>query len=385
MKDERIKDKKERKARCASREEVILPIPETANMLPADYPAFLGDVKRLVATTRARAIVAANSEMTLLYWRIGRMIVEKQTEKGWGSKVIDRLSHDLKKSFPGLAGFSPRNLKYMRKFAIAWPDEEIVQRTVAQIPWRSNLSLIDKLSDAASRIWYAREVARNGWSKEQLDDCIDSRYMERKAAIPSNFANTFSVAKAKRIQEVFKDPYVFDFLGIGKPVRERELEDALVRHVEDFLVELGSGFAFVGRQVHLEFCGQDFYVDLLFYHLKLRCYVVVELKIGKFDPGDAAQLGFYQTVIDDTMRHPSDAPTLGLLLVKEKNDTIVRYSLKGMRTPIGVAEWKTAIEKAMPEDMKSVLPSIEAIESEFDGIDMVVEHADKGEKGGLNQ
>lgn len=384
MKDERIMDKKERKARCASREEVLLPIPETANMLPVDYPAFLCEVKRLVVTARARAIVAANSEMTLLYWRIGRMIVEKQTEKGWGAKVIDRLSHDLKKSFPGLAGFSPRNLKYMRKFAIAWPDEEIVQRTVAQIPWRSNLSLIDKLSDATSRMWYAREVARNGWSKEQLDDCIDSCYMERKGAIPSNFANTLSVAKAKRIQEVFKDPYVFDFLGIDKPVRERELEDALVRHVEDFLVELGSGFAFVGRQVHLEFCGQDFYVDLLFYHLKLRCYVVVELKIGKFDPGDAAQLGFYQAVIDDTMRHPSDAPTLGLLLVKEKNDTIVRYSLKGMRTPIGVAEWKTAIEKAMPEDMKSVLPSIEAIESEFASIDMVVEHADKGGKGGLN-
>ncbi len=229
MKDERITDKKARKARCASREEVLLPIPETANMLPVDYPAFLCEVKRVVATTRARAIVAANSEMTLLYWRIGRMIVEKQTEKGWGAKVIDRLSHDLKKSFPGLAGFSPRNLKYMRKFAIAWPDEEIVQRTVAQIPWRS-----------------------------------------------------------------------------------------------------------------------------------------------------------YQAVIDDTMRHPSDAPTLGLLLVKEKNDTIVRYSLKGMRTPIGVAEWKTAIEKAMPEDMKSVLPSIEAIESEFASIDMVVEHADKGGKGGLN-
>ena len=369
MRDERIKDKKFRKARCESRDEILLPIAATKDILPPDYPKFLSEVKALVSAERTRALVSANVGMTLMYWRIGKMIVARQDGEGWGAKVIDRLSYDLKKCFPGASGFSPRNLKYMRKFALAWPNEEFVQRTVAQIAWRSNLSLLDKLSSPEERLWYARETARNGWSKEWLDICIESRIMDRVGRAPSNFPQTLSMARAKKIQETFKDPYVFDFLGIDKPVRENELEDALVSHVEDFLLELGNGFAFVGRQVHVEFCNQDFYLDLLFYHLKLRCFVVVELKVGKFDPGDAAQLGFYQTVVDHTMRHPSDAPTIGLLLVKEKNDTIVRYSLEGMRSPMGVAEWQTAIEKSMPEDMKSVLPTIEAIEAEMSEVD----------------
>ena len=277
---------------------------------------------------------------------VAAVSVARQDDEGWGAKVIDRLSYDLKRSFPGVSGFSPRNLKYMRKFALAWPDEEFVQRTVAQIAWRSNLSLLDKLESPEERLWYARETAKNGWSKEWLDIYIESRLKERVETAPSNFSRTLSMSRAKKIQETFKDPYVFDFLGIDKPVREKELEDALVRHVEDF------------------------YLDLLFYHLKLRCFVVVELKVGKFDPGDAAQLGFYQAVVDDTMRHPSDAPTIGLLLVKEKNDTIVRYSLEGMKSPMGVAEWQTAIEKSMPEDMKSVLPTIESIEAEMAELDV---------------
>ena len=369
MTDERIKDKKFRKSRCKSRDEIILPIASTKDIMPSDYPKFLAEVKEIVSTARTRAIVSANVGMTLMYWRIGKVIVARQDDEGWGAKVIDGLSYDLKRSFPGVSGFSTRNLKYMRKFALAWPDEEFVQRTVAQIAWRSNLSLLDKLESPEARLWYARETAKYGWSKEWLDICIESRLMERVGTVPSNFSKTLSMARAKKIQETFKDPYVFDFLGIDKPVREKELEDALARHVEDFLLELGNGFAFVGRQVHVEFCNQDFYLDLLFYHLKLRCFVVVELKVGKFDPGDAAQLSFYQAVVDDTMRHPSDAPTIGLLLVKEKNDTVVRYSLEGMKSPMGVAEWQTAIEKAMPEDMKSVLPTIESIEAEMAELD----------------
>ena len=329
MKDETIKDRKYRKARCDSQPEIILPMPSTLSELPKDYPTLLRSVKQLVSTTRTRALVAASAQMTMMYWQIGRMILDRQDAAKWGAKVIDRLSADLKKAFPGLSGFSPRNLKYMRKFAEAWPDESFVQRTVALISWRCNLSLLDKLKDAKARMWYAQEAAKNAWSKE------------------------------------WKDPYVFDFLGIDKNVRERELEDALVAHVEQFLVELGQGFAFVGRQVHVEFEGDDYYMDLLFYHLHLRCFVVVELKVGKFDPGDAAQLGFYQTIVDHTMKHPTDAPTLGLLLVKEKSDMVVRYSLEGMRHPIGVAEWRTQIEKAMPKEMRDVLPTIEQIESEF--------------------
>jgi len=189
--------------------------------------------------------------------------------------------------------------------------------------------------------------------------------MERQGAAPSNFKNTLSLAKAEKVQRVFKDPYLFDFLGIDKEVRERELENALISHIEKFLLELGQGFAFVGRQVHVEFEGSDYYLDLLFYHLKLRCFVVIELKVGEFDSGDAAQLNFYQTVVNHTMRQPSDAPTIGLLLVKNKNDTLVRYCLEGMKNPIGVSEWATTIENAMPKEMRDALPTIEQIESEF--------------------
>ena len=366
MKDERISDRKERKTRGNPPEEIILPVPVPKSELPSGYSSFLLEVKQLISSVRTHAILTANAEMTLLYWHVGKMILDRQKEEKWGAKVIDRLSFDLKKAFPGLAGFSPRNLKYMRKFASAWPDVEFVQRTVAQIPWRSNLSLLDKLSNQEARLWYASETLKNAWSKEWLDICIESHLMERTGAQPSNFQKTLSLAKAKKTQETFKDPYLFDFLGIDKPVRERELEDALVRHVEEFLLELGNGFAFVGRQVHVEFANQDFYLDLLFYHLKLRCFIVVELKVGDFDPGDAAQLGFYQTVVDKTMRHPTDGPTLGLLLVRRKNDTIVRYSLEGMKTPMGVSEWQTAIEQSMPSEMKSLLPRIEDIEAEMD-------------------
>lgn len=365
MKDETIKDKKYRKARCDSQPEIILPIPATLFELPRDYPRFLLEIKRLVSAARTRSVVAASAGMTLMYWQIGKMILDRQDALRWGAKVIDRLSHDLKKAFPGMAGFSPRNLKYMRKFAESWPDAEIVQRTVALIPWRSNLSLMDKLETPAARLWYAQETLKNGWSKEWLDICIESRLMERQGAEPSNFKKTLSLAKAEKVQTVFKDPYLFDFLGIDKNVRERELEDALISHVERFLLELGQGFAFVGRQVHVEFEGDDFYLDLLFYHLKLRCFVVVELKIGEFDPGDAAQLNFYQTVVNHTMKHPTDAPTIGLLLVKNKNDTLVRYCLEGMTNPIGVSEWATTMEKAMPKEMRDVLPTIEQIESEL--------------------
>ncbi|MBR4614404.1 MAG: DUF1016 family protein [Kiritimatiellae bacterium] len=365
MRDETIKDKKYRKARCDSQPEIILPVPASLSELPKDYPRFLTEVKRVVVASRTKALVAASAEMTMMYWQIGKMILARQDKLKWGAKVIDRLSSDLKKSFPGMAGFSPRNLKYMRKFAEIWPNAEIVQRTVALVSWRTNISLMDKLGDEASRLWYAQEVLKNGWSKEWLDICIDSGLMERQGAEPSNFKKTLSLAKAEKVQTAFKDPYLFDFLGIDKKVRERELENALIAHVEEFLLELGQGFAFVGRQVHVEFEGDDFYLDLLFYHLKLRCFVVVELKVGEFDPGDAAQLNFYQTVINHTMKHPADAPTIGLLLVKNKNDTLVRYCLEGMKNPIGVSEWATTLEKTMPKEMRDVLPTIEQLESEL--------------------
>ena len=254
----------------------------------------------------------------------------------------------------------------MRKFADSWPDFEIVQRVVAQIPWRTNISLMDKLKDEESRIWYAYKVIENGWSKTILDLQIESRLMERSGRSVNNFSEALPPADSDMVNQAFKDPYLFDFLGTDMPRREIEIERQLTEHNQSFLLELGQGFAFVGRQVHLEVGGDDFYLDLLFYHLKLRCFVVVELKACDFEPGFISQLNMYQNVVDDILRHPDDKPTIGLLLVKGKNETVVEYSLAGYQNPIGVAEWKNQIAKALPEELRSSLPSIEDIEKELE-------------------
>ena len=284
-----------------------------------------------------------------------------------GAKVIDRLSHDLKSAFPDMGGFSPRNLKYMRKFAESWSDRSFVQRTVAQIPWRSNLALLDKLQDNKTRLWYAQKTIEYGWGKDMLAIQIDTRRHEREGKAINNFPVALPPTDSDMAQQVFKDPYVFDFLGTADLRREAELERKLVDHIQQFLLELGQGFAFVGRQVHLEVGDSDFYIDLLFYHLKLRCYVVVELKVTKFDPGYVSKLNMYLNIVDDLLKHPDDKPSIGLLLVKEKNQTIVEYSLAGFRKPIGVAQWQREITQSLPEELKSSLPTIEEIEAELAG------------------
>lgn len=276
------------------------------------------------------------------------------------------MSKDVKDAFPDMSGFSPRNIKYMRKFAECWPDYEIVQRVAAQIPWRSNISLMDKLSDEKSRIWYAQKTIENGWSKTILDMQIESKLMERSGKVVNNFSVALPPADSDLASQVFKDPYLFDFLGTDIPRREVEIERKLTEHIQNFLLELGQGFAFVGRQVHLEVGGQNFYIDLLFYHLKLRCYVVIELKACDFEPGFISQLNMYQNIVNDILRHPDDKPTIGLLLVKGKNKTVVEYSLAGYQNPIGVAEWKEQIVKVLPDDLKGSLPSIEEIEKELE-------------------
>lgn len=276
------------------------------------------------------------------------------------------MSKDVKDAFPDMSGFSPRNIKYMRKFAECWPDYEIVQRVAAQIPWRSNISLMDKLSDEKSRIWYAQKTIENGWSKTILDMQIESKLMERSGKVVNNFSVALPPADSDLASQVFKDPYLFDFLGTDIPRREVEIERKLTEHIQNFLLELGQGFAFVGRQVHLEVGGQNFYIDLLFYHLKLRCYVVIELKACDFEPGFISQLNMYQNIVNDILRHPDDKPTIGLLLVKGKNKTVVEYSLAGYQNPISVAEWKEQIVKVLPDDLKGSLPSIEEIEKELE-------------------
>ncbi len=355
-----------RKQMGEDRKGVIIPVAPNLSEMSDGYLDFIEKIKKEIQSQRISVVMTANASMICLYWNIGKAILEKQAEEGWGTKVIDRMSKDLKDAFPEMSGFSPRNIKYMRKFAECWPDYEIVQRVVAQIPWRSNISLMDKLSNEENRIWYAYKIIEYGWSKTILDLQIESRLMERSGKSINNFPVALPPLESDMANQIFKDPYLFDFLGTDMPRRELEIEKQLTEHIQKFLLELGQGFAFVGRQVHLEVGGDDFYIDLLFYHLKLRCYVVVELKACDFEPGFVSQLNMYQNVVNDVLCHPDDKPTIGLLLVKGKNQTVVEYSLAGYRNPIGVAEWQNQIANALPEELQSSLPSIEEIEKELE-------------------
>jgi predicted nuclease of restriction endonuclease-like (RecB) superfamily len=346
--------------------DLIMPVSPPAIELPDGYGEFLSTIKQRVQTERLKAVFSANVAQVLMYWDIGKDILRKQQSAGWGAKVIDRLAADLKNAFPEMEGFSPRNLKYMRTFAASWPDREFMQRTVAQIPWRSNLTLLEKLKDSELRSWYAQQALINGWSKNVLAIQIDTQLHMRVGQSANNFELTLPPVESDMANQIFKDPYLFDFLGTAEVRREAELEAKLIEHLEKFLLELGQGFAFVGRQVHMEVGDDDFYIDLLFYHLKLRCYVVVELKAGKFMPGHVSQLTMYMNIVDDVLCHPDDNPSIGLLLVKEKNHTVAKYALAGNTKPIGVAEWEQQITESLPEELRPNLPAIEEIEREFD-------------------
>ncbi len=346
---------------------VIFPVAPNLSEMGDSYLEFIEEIKKEIQKQRVSVVMNANASMICLYWNVGKAILAKQTEEGWGTKVIDRMAKDLKTAFPEMSGFSPRNIKYMRKFAQCWHDYEIVQRVVAQIPWRTNRMLLDKLDNEESRIWYANKTIENGWSSAVLDLQIQSKLMERTGKTVNNFPVALPPLDSDMANQIFKDPYLFDFLGTDMPRREVEIERKLTEHIQGFLLELGQGFAFVGRQVHLEVGSQDFYIDLLFYHLKLRCYVVIELKACDFEPGFISQLNMYQNVVNDVLRHPDDKPTIGLLLVKGKNKTVVEYSLSGYQNPIGVAEWQNQITQSLPEELQSSLPTIEEIEKELEG------------------
>ena len=334
-------------------------------VLPTNYKAMLDGLKDRIRSERLRVTLSANSAMVLLYWEIGSVILKRQHQQGWGAKVIDRLSYDLRTAFPDMSGLSSRNLKYMRSFAAAWPDREIVQRTVAQIPWRSNLALLDKLDSPDTRLWYAQKTIENGWSRDMLVLQIELRLHDREGKAVTNFNATLPPGDSDMATQVFKDPYLFDFLGTDAPRTEREIEQALVDHMQDFLLELGTGFAFVGRQVLLEIGDHNFYADLLFYHLKLRRYIVVELKAVPFDPAFVGQMNLYLSAVDDLMRHPDDEPTIGLLLCKSKHRLVVEYALRGFDKPMGVAEWETRLVESLPTELKGSLPTIEEIEQEL--------------------
>ena len=331
--------------------------------VPQGYDDLLQQLKNRVKEAQIRAALAVNQELVLLYWRIGRDILERQQEQGWGAKVIDRLSTDLRKSFPEMKGLSSRNLKYMRSLAEAWPDKSIVQQVAAQIPWFHNCVLLDKVKDPQERRWYIQQTIKSGWSRNVLVYQIESGLYRRQGKAVTNFEKTLPPTQSDLAQEVMKDPYNFDFLCLGPDVLERHLHQGLLEHLREFLIELGVGFAFVGSQYHLEVGGDDFYIDLLFYHLKLRCYVVIELKTTDFKPEYAGKMNFYLSAVDDLVRHEEDRPSIGMIICKGKNKVVAEYALRGINTPIGVSEHQ--LTESLPDTLKGQLPSVEDIESEL--------------------
>ena len=357
--------KDDRKFRGRSKKDALFPVPLEKNAMPSDYKSTLAELKNLIKTERLKVTLAANSAMVLLYWDIGKAILDRQSLHGWGAKVIDRLSADLKEAFPEMSGFSPRNLKYMRKFAQSWPEREFVQQVAAQIPWFHNCIIIDKLKESKTRRWYINAAIENGWSRNILAMQIESGLHLRQGKAVNNFEKSLPPVESDMALQIFKDPYLFDFLGTADPRKEHEVEQALIDHVQHFLLELGAGFAFVGRQVLLEVGNSDFRIDLLFYHLKLRCYVVVELKAVPFDPAFTGKLNLYLSAVDDLLRHEDDKPSIGLLLCKSKDQVVVEYALDGYARPMGVAQWQTQITENLPEDLRGSLPSIEQIEAEL--------------------
>lgn len=340
---------------------------EKITAIPADYADWLAEIKARVVTARQHAVLAANAELVQLYWRIGSDILQRQKSANWGDKVLERLASDLREAFPEMKGFSSRNLKYMRYFAENCPQQAIGQQPAAQLPWFHIVTLLTRLSEAEAREWYAEQAISSGWSRTTLELNIRNRLHERQGRAVTNFGARLPAPHSELAHETLKDPYLFDFLGLGGEAHEREIENALIRHITKFLLELGSGFAFIGRQFRLEVEGDEFFIDLLFYHTRLKCYVVVELKATAFKPEHAGQLNFYLTAVDKQIKAPDDKPTIGLLLCKTKNRTVAEYALSGIDKPIGVAEYQ--LVRALPEPLVTSLPTVEELESELRAIE----------------
>lgn len=334
--------------------------------LPADYAVLLGDLKTQIRSAQTRAALSVNRELVTLYWQIGSLIRSRQQQAGWGAKVIDQLARDLKAEFPELKGFSPRNLQYMQQFAATWSDSEVVQQLVSQLPWGHNIALMRMVKDPAAREWYARATIQHGWSRNVLNHQIDTRLIERQGQATTNFGRTLPAPHSELAQQLLKDPYTFDFLSLHDEALERDLERGLLAHLRDFMVELGVGFAFVGSQYHLDVGGEDFYLDLLFYHLKLRCYVVIDLKVGEFRPEYVGKMNFYLSAADDLLRHEHDSPSIGLLLCRTQNRVIAEYALRDVTKPLGISTYQLA--EALPPELKGQLPSVEELERELEGL-----------------
>jgi predicted nuclease of restriction endonuclease-like (RecB) superfamily len=335
----------------------------TQELANDDYAVFIQHLKTRIQQTQVRAALAVNHELIGLYWGIGQDVVEAQTRHAWGDKVLERIAEDLKSAYPEVTGFSRRNLYRMRQFYLAYHEQNpIVPQPVAQLPWGQNVILLEKLKTIEERLWYAQQTLENGWSRSILELQIRSKLHERQGKAITNFAATLPPAQSDLAQQLLKDPYNFDFLTLGTDAQERALERGLLEHLKHFLLELGVGFALVGSQYHLEIGGEDFYIDLLFYHLKLRAFVVIELKARDFQTADVGQVLGYVGAVDDLLRHESDAPTIGLILCKGKNRVMAEYVLRGVQAPIGLADFVTA---ALPDDFETDLPTVAQLEAEL--------------------
>lgn len=337
---------------------------ELSSLVLAGYDEFVQDLKNRVKQAQVKAALSVNQELIILYWQIGQRISEEMDRHGWGAYVVDKLADDLRNSFPEMKGFSPRNLRYMRSFAEAYPDEQFLQQAVAKIPWGHNVRLLDQVKDEDQRRWYIEQTIVHGWSRDVLVHQIESRLYERQGRALTNFKATLPEPQSDLAHQLLKDPYNFEFLTLDKDAKEKELEAGLLERLRNVLLELGTGFAFVGSQYHLEVGGQDFYIDLLFFHWKLNCFVVVELKVTEFKPEYAGKMAFYLTAVDEHLRQEGHKPTIGLLLCKTTNRVVAEYALRTSQSPMGVSEYK--VNEALPPTFEQSLPALADIEKELE-------------------
>jgi predicted nuclease of restriction endonuclease-like (RecB) superfamily len=354
-------------------------MPLNPSLLPNGYPELLEEIVGRIRTSQVRAALGVSRELVLLYWAIGREIRERQQAEGWGAKVIDRLGRDLQARFPGVEGFSPRNLKYMRTLAEAWPDPAMVPQRVALLPWGHLRLLLDRVKEPETRQWYLQAALEHGWSRDILAHMVKGRLHERQAKALTNFAAVLPPAGSDLAEQVLRDPYNFDFLTLSHPVQERALERGLLIHLRDLMLELGRGFAFIGTQVPLPVGDETFYLDLLFYHVRLHCFFVIELKTGAFKPEYAGKLNFYLSAVDGIMKTERDDPTIGLLLCESHNGAVVEFSFKDVHKPIGVSTY--TVTRELPKALEEEVPSIEDLKGVVEKLRSELAAARKAELG----
>ena len=330
----------------------------------SEYYEWIDRIKTIIHSTRTKIVLSANSELLNLYWKIGKEIVNKQKKSNWGSKIIEKMSIDLKHEFPEIKGFSRRNIYAIRQWYLLYSQRfEFVPQVVAQIPWGQNRLIISKTKDIDEALFYAKETLENSWSRDLLEIQIANRLYQRQGKAITNFDNIFPKNQSDIAKNILKDPYQFDFLGLENDALEKAIENELTKHITEFLLELGKGFAYVGNQYKIEISETDYFIDLLFYHLELRCYVVIELKSGKFKPEYAGKLNFYLSAVDTQLKKENDNPSIGILLCKKKDKIEVEYALRDISKPLGISEYN--LTEAIPEKFKTKLPSVEEIENEL--------------------